>query len=173
MNKRILINLVSIAVLLIIGAIVYFTIGRPQIKEIHYHAGFQVYADGALQDFADLKYMNLKPCGGLLVREDDQLEKAHLHDNVGNVVHVHREGAVWGDLFKNIKWEIPAGKEFVGYLNGERKEDLLNYPILPYDSVVFFSGKIDDLNHKLQARVTDDFMKEVEKKSENCGDQKK
>lgn len=142
---------------------------HPKVEEVHYHAGFQVYVDSQVQNFSDLKYMQMKPCGGIFDSEDDQIEKAHLHDNVGDVVHVHRKGAVWGDLFKNLKWEIPKDKEFVGYLNGERKENLLEYPILPYDSVLFFSGKIDGMNQKLQARVTDDHMKEVEAKLENCG----
>ena len=165
---------------LVVGAVVLLALGigvfirlHPTPEEVHYHAGFQVYVDGQLQDFADLKYMQIKPCGGVFDNEDDQIEKAHLHDNVGDVVHVHRKGAMWGDLFKNLQWEIPKDKEFVGYLNGERKENLLNYPLLPYDSVVFFSGKIEDMNHKLQARVTDDHMKEVEKGSENCGTENK
>lgn len=164
----------AIGIIVLIGiGVSFFLKSRSQTKDIHYHAGFQVYVDGALQDFSDLKYMQLKPCGGVFEHEDDQIEKAHLHDGVGTVVHVHRDGAVWGDLFTNIKWEVPAGKELVGYLNGERKENILTYPILPYDSVVFFSGKIEDMNAKLQARITDDQIKQVEKKSENCGDDKK
>lgn len=179
MEKKFVWNKQKIAIfvlidILIVAALVTFFIMRGQTKkEVHYHAGFQIYVNNVLQDFSDLKYQQIKPCGGIFDHEDDQIEKAHLHDNIGNVVHVHRDNAVWGDLLKNIKFQIPEGKEFVGYLNGTRKDDILTYPILPYDSVVFFSGPIIDMNHKLQARVTDDAIKEVEKKSENCGSDKK
>lgn len=164
----------GVGVLVLAAFLATFLLVRKnnQAKEIHYHAGFQVYVDNKLQDFSDLRYMNVRPCGGIFNREDDQIEKAHLHDTVGDVVHVHREHAVWGDLFKNIGFTIPTSTEFVGYLNGTRTENILDYPILPYDSVVFFSGSIQDMNKKLQARVTDDHIKEVESKSESCGDKK-
>src|SRR4051812_30234652 len=76
------------------------------VKELHYHAGFQVYENGKQKSFADIAYMHDKPCTGKKAeeeKEDEQIEKAHLHDLVGDVVHVHRENATWGDLFKNIK----------------------------------------------------------------------
>lgn len=158
------------AVLIVIaGGLFYYFKPHTTEPSVHYHAGFQVYVDDKLQNFSDLRYMNVSPCGGVFQRENDQLEKAHLHDGVGDVVHVHRSGAVWGDLFKNIGFQMPTSSEFVGYLNGNRQENLLNYPILAYDSVVFFEGPIVDMNKKLQARVTDDHIKEVESRSEDCG----
>ncbi len=170
MNKKYWIVLgVGVAIALALAS--YFLFFRSSKPDIHYHAGFQVYVNNTLQDFSDLKYMQIKPCGGTFHFEDEQIEKAHLHDNIGDVVHVHREGAVWADLFQNIKFEIPTSTEFVGYLNGNRQENILTYPILPYDSVVFFSGPIVSMNQKLQARVTDDHIKEAESRSENCGDQ--
>ena len=36
---------------------------EDMVEEVHYHAGFQVYIDNKLQDFAKLKYMSIKPCG--------------------------------------------------------------------------------------------------------------
>ncbi len=73
-------------------------------KDLHFHAGFQVYVDDKLQDFSDNKYMDETPCtknGKPLpdVKVDDQLEKAHMHDHKGYIVHVHRKGSNWSDLF--------------------------------------------------------------------------
>lgn len=168
-RKKIILGSIFCVVLFVIGFL--WAMKPTTLQKYDIHAGFQVYVDGKLQDFSDMKYMDVTPCESFFHRKSDQLEKAQLHDNVGNVVHVHRKDAVWGDLFKNIGWQIPADKEFVGYLNGTRTENLLEYPILPYDSVVFFSGKIDDMNRKLQGRVTDEMIKEVEKKSESCGNE--
>lgn len=168
-QKNVIIGTILGVSVVLLGMV--FLFNRPAEEKVDFHAGFQVYVDGNLQDFSDMKYMDVTPCETFFHKKSDQLEKAQLHDNVGDVVHVHRKDAVWGDLFKNIGWKIPEGKEFVGYLNGTRTENLLEYPILRYDSVVFFSGKIEGMNQKLQARVTDETMKEVEKKPESCGNE--
>ena len=105
-------------------------IGRS-IEEVHYHAGFLVYVDGVKQDFSDTKYMHVEACDeeGHEVEEDEQLEKAHLHDGVGDVVHVHRNDATWKDLFTNIRYEFPSAQEVAGYVNGVRVENILKEPI--------------------------------------------
>ena len=35
-----------------------------------------------------------------------QLEKAHLHDMIGDVVHVHYKGTRWKDLFANLNYKV-------------------------------------------------------------------
>jgi len=170
MNKRnTLIGVVAAAVLVLGGAFFYFFSPTSKEEAVHYHAGFQVYVDDKLQDFSDLKYMQVSPCGRVFRRENDQIEKAHLHDTIGDVVHVHRTGAVWGDLFKNLGFDVGKESEFVGYLNGNLQQDILLYPIIGNDSVVFFKGPIKDMNKKLQSRVTLDHIQEVEARSEDCG----
>lgn len=125
-------------------------------EHVHYHAGFVVYIDGVKQDYSDYKYMNWKPCTqvqGETTEEDEQIEKAHLHDSVGDVVHVEQAGSVWGDLFKNIGINLPA--------------DLpnLNDPIVANSSIVITVGKPVDNPEK----VSLEHIKEVEVKSELCG----
>ena len=141
-----------------------------QVEEIHYHAGFQVYVDDKLQDFSDLAYMQIEPCGEdeheQFSEEHEQIEKAHLHDGVGDVVHVHRNGAVWRDLFTNI--EFPLDPNAVVYVNGNLVEDFLNYPIYPYDSLVILSGESSEINEKLKNAVTREHIEEAEAKSESC-----
>ena len=78
---------------------------------IHYHAGFKVYTDGQLEDFSQIKYMSVLACEvdeEIEYEENDQLEKAHLHDEVGEVVHVEAEGAKWKDLFQNINYKFDS-----------------------------------------------------------------
>ncbi len=101
----IIINLLSL-VLLVAIANFYFQDAGIQ-HETHLHAGFQVYVDGVKQDFSDYQYMEIQPCGitdyGEKTPEEQQLEKAHLHDGVGDVVHVHRAGATWGGPFPQYR----------------------------------------------------------------------
>ncbi len=140
-------------------------------KEVHYHAGFQVYADGKLMDFSDLKYMQVVPCttGGAEIHMDEQIEKAHLHDNIGDVVHVHRQGATWSDLFKNIKYDIEQGKINVAYKNGKVTQNILNSPIEPYDSIIISTGRTKLTGSELKKAVTKARILEAEKRTESCG----
>lgn len=166
--KNITFFLVGLA-LVIIGVSSYFYFHKTDtdhIEEIHFHAGFQVYIDDIKEDFSNFKYMKIQPCGDAH-EESDQLEKAHLHDGVGDVVHAHREGGTWGDLFQNINY--PISNDIIGYVNGQLSPQILTMPIVPNSSVVFFVGKNSDVEKKVEGRVTQDHIKQVEGKSENCG----
>lgn len=138
----------------------------PHEEAVHFHAGFQVYIDDVKQDFSNFKYMNIRPCGDAH-EENDQLEKAHLHDGVGDVVHAHRNGGTWGDLFANITYTMP--NDVVGYVNGQLVPEILQMPIIANSSVVFFVGKNSDLDKKIAERVTQEHIQKIELKSEDCG----
>jgi hypothetical protein len=183
----------------VLGAIIGIVVAvsasmqKAEDPDIHYHAGFQVYVNNELQDFSDLKYMKLTPCGDRhaegLSPEQEQLEKAHLHDLNGDVVHVHRDGATWRDLFTNMEWEMPS-EEIVnvyslaqGGVNGENwaifpendindfGREYLDSEIQPNQSVIFFFGDITDVPEKLETAVTLDRVREVENLSEDCGNE--
>jgi hypothetical protein len=135
------------------GCLKYF---QRDEEHLHYHAGFRVYIDGQLQDYSDYKYMNFESCSlhdEKKSRAEEQIEKAHLHDGVGDVVHVHRAGAIWGDLFNNIGVTLPSDLE------------ILKQAIEPNSSIVITIGKEIDNSEK----VTLEHIKEVEAKSELCG----
>lgn len=154
----------------IVAAVGYYYYNQKPDTHIHYHAGFRVYIDGVLQDYSDYKYMNFVPCSEHNAKRstaEEQIEKAHLHDSVGDVVHVHRDGAKWGDLFKNIGVQLPNDKLAVMYLNGAIASDMANQPIKAYDTAIFVFG--DDQSSHLQERVSVEHIKEVEAKSELCG----
>ncbi|MBI4226007.1 hypothetical protein HY612_02735 [Candidatus Roizmanbacteria bacterium] len=166
--KRLIIGLGLLS--LIIGFLLFQKLNHEP-KERHVHAGFQVYVDGKLQDFSEAKYMSLLLCEEenthpKKTKERIQIEKAHLHHNVGDVVHSEREGAVWGDLFKNIKVEFDRSKRVEGYVNGKKITNIFDYPIKAYDSVVIFSGKIEE--KLLKKAVTKKRIKEVEREGAEC-----
>lgn len=163
---------IPIILLLVSLPIIYlvYTRNAPKPEAVHIHAGFTVYMDGVKQDFSDFKYMNIEPCtehADKKTKENDQIEKAHLHENVGDVVHVHRSGAVWGDLFHNLNVTFPPGKPVVGFIGGEKFDNILTLPIHENDSVIIISGKSDGID--TSSYVSVDHIKEVESKSELCG----
>ena len=139
--------------------------------DVHLHAGFNLYVDNELIDLSLPQYMKLGTCS---VNHDEikddpiaeQLEKAHLHDKIGDVVHVHREGAVWGDLFLNIEYEIT---DATGYVNGELVESILDYEISQGDRVLILVGENDNIEDKLQNLPSLDWIEEIGERSESCG----
>lgn len=137
---------------------------------VHYHAGFRVYREDERQDYSGFKYMNYTPCSEHNEKksaEEEQIEKAHLHDNVGDVVHVHRAGAVWGDLFKNIKAELPTDTVVRGYIDGRAVEDIRTEPITAYTTAVILIGESEaSRSGEIVPRT---HIEEVEQKSELCG----
>ena len=161
-------NWLIMGIILAISLGLTFTLLKKQ--EVHYHAGFQVYIDNELRDFSDLKYMQIEPCGDVEHEEEtesnEQIEKAHLHDGVGDVVHVHRDSAVWGDLFTNIGFPIDSGSR--AFINSNLVEDFLSHPIQPYESLVILSGENSEINEKLKNAVTREHIEEAEAKSESC-----
>lgn len=140
-------------------------------REIHYHAGFQVYHDDTLKDFSLLEYMHIEPCteeeheAETPSAEEEQIEKAHLHDFVPDVVHVHREGSTWQDLFTNLGYPIDPT---AAYVNGEKVDNILNSPIRAYDSAVFFAGTNTDIEGKLQKAVNREHIEATEAEGESC-----
>jgi hypothetical protein len=140
-------------------------------EKIHIHAIFHVYVDGALQDFSGLEYMNIKPCSEEPEEYDpaeEQYEKAHLHDYVGEVVHVHRAGAMWGDLFTNLGVRLASPSAV--YVDGVEVTDIMNTEIKADTRVLIMVGRGDAVDEKLAALPSVDLIREVENNSESCGD---
>lgn len=136
----------------------------------HVHAGFLVFVDGKQVDFSNIRYMSLKPCeahGGRKSRQEIAYDMAHLHDNIGFVAHSHHEGATWGNLFRNLKYEFDTSKQIEAYVNGEEVADIFAYPLNAYDSVVLLVGNSDK---KLVSKaITKKQIVKVEETSMDCG----
>ena len=141
-------------------------------EKTHYHAGFVVFENNKKIDFSDNKYMYIKPCltnanEEKETKETIQIEKAHLHDNVGDIVHIERKGAVWGDLFTNIKFPIDYSKA-VAYINGKVVPNFKSQPIKAYESLVLFIG--DNDKSLLSQAVTKEYIENQEAKGGSCSD---
>ena len=170
MQKKQMLFGVLIFLLLLGLSLLSLLVFHTSLKVVHYHAGFQVYNNGQLVDFSDWKYMDTKPCtanGQEIGHQDDQIMKAHLHEQVGDVVHVHREPAYWRDLFINSKYPLPS--YVVGYINGIKVNDILDNQIHPYDSAIFLIGTHRDISYYMPHAVTKNYIQSIEKHSELCG----
>ena len=141
----------------------------PTPVPIHYHAIFNIYVDDKLQDYSAFKFMNTEPCNlhSDPVNENDQLEKAHLHDLVGDVVHVHRDNALWQDLLTNLK--IDLKQPVSGYVDGVKFDDILSQSIKKDSRVLILSGTNTDTDNKLSKLPLLEHLREVETHSESCG----
>ena len=147
---------------------------NPNDSELHYHAGFEVYKDGKLMDFTSLEYMDVKPCGN-----DDKdtshevgIPEVHLHDSIGNIVHIHRHVATWGDLLKKLKVNV-SHSEIDVYLgnNPTSLQSALAQNIKPYDQAIIFINSPDNRTSLVAegiSRISVQYIKDVEKKGENC-----
>lgn len=168
--KKVAFLLVSLV--LVASVVIYFLLIKKTSspKEIHYHAGFVFFDNGKKVDFSDIKYMTINPCklktSEARAPQDLQNEKAHLHDKVGDVVHVEAEGAKWEDLFSNIGYPVDYSK-VTAYIDHQKVDDIKEYPIKAYDSLVLFIGNID--TKLLNQAVTKDHILQIEKTGRSCG----
>lgn len=140
---------------------------------IHIHAGFIVVDENQTVDFSSDRYMKSELCGDHnstdLTPAEEQLEKAHLHDNDGDVAHIHRKGATWGDFFQNIEYKFDQNP--IGYINGNKVEDILSADIGAFDRVIILDSNSSNIDiSEYQNKVADrERILEVENKSESCG----
>jgi hypothetical protein len=72
----------------------------------HYHANFAIFMDGERVDLSGDRYM--EEVSACRVSEGKILpqERAHLHNNVPDVAHVHHPGVTWGHLLANLGFGV-------------------------------------------------------------------
>lgn len=149
-------------------AILALWLYNPTPKHTHTHAGFRIYLNGVLQDYSDPKYMNYTLCSEHDEQKtpvEEQMERAHLHDQVGDVVHVHRAEATWGDLLANIN--VDLGEDLSAYVNGEKVADIFDQEITAYSTAIFVLGEDNQVLGKEVIPI--ERIKQVESASELCG----
>lgn len=84
---------------------------------IHYHANFAVYIDGNRQEFKGTQYyQEVSICSNSKAITIPQ-QRAHLHDDINNLVHVHDHVVTWGQFFENLGWVV--GPNFIYSDNGK------------------------------------------------------
>lgn len=101
-HQHIIINSLVIGVvvgLLIFAAIRFFTYKPP--NHTHYHANFAVYINGQQLKFEDpANYQEVVSC----IKDDETnpLHRAHMHDGIYDVIHVHADAVTWNQFFENL-----------------------------------------------------------------------
>lgn len=138
--------------------------------EYHVHAGFKVFIDDKLIDFSDIKYMYFLPCGLDTADQKTLQDKVHLHDRIGDVVHVHAEGIRWKDLFESLKYELPTNENIEYFKDGQRVENLLELEIMNEESVLIVVNGTKPESEYLNEQVSLEKIREVASSKENCGD---
>ncbi|HVC36396.1 MAG TPA: hypothetical protein VNE40_03055 [Candidatus Dormibacteraeota bacterium] len=99
--------------LLVIMAIRFVSYNPPHI---HYHANFAVYINGQRQEFSGPEYyQGVAVCSAT---NDITLpqERAHMHDNINSVIHIHDHAVTWGQFFENLGWFV--GPNFIQSADG-------------------------------------------------------
>lgn len=93
---------------IVLGALIVLTIRFATYapEGTHYHANFAVYLNGQRETFKNPKYyQEVAICSaenGITLPE----QRAHMHDNVNSVVHVHDHAVTWGQFFENLGWTV-------------------------------------------------------------------
>lgn len=92
-------------VCLLLGAAVILGIrfATYKVDAVHYHANFALYINGQKQEFKGMQYYtDVEMC--TTERIVVPSERAHMHDDVNNVVHVEDHAVTWGQFFTNLGW---------------------------------------------------------------------
>ncbi len=128
----------------------------------HYHANFMIYVDGQPLDLSGDRYMEeVASCYAESGGNIAPVHRAHMHEGMGNVVHVHHPGVTWGHFFANIGFAVGTDYLFTDsdrlmnegerslklVVNGFAVESIENRPILSEDRLVvsFGSESFDDV----------------------------
>lgn len=115
---------------LLLGVLIILAIRFATYKpdQIHYHANFAVYINGQRQEFKGPQYYQevaiCSATNGITIPQ----QRAHMHDNINSVVHVHDHAVTWGQFFENLGWYV--GPNFIatdsGTLYTENNNDKLH-----------------------------------------------
>jgi len=166
-------KILSFVLIFALLAVIWWQImSKPQAQTgqpDHYHAGFIVYVDGVKQDFSDSRYMQTEACHLNVHENDNQISKAHLHNNIGDVAHIHVAGTIWRTLFSNLGLNFANLPSVSGYRNGKRVDNILDEPILGNDSIIIVVGSKTGID--LNQYVSQQRIAQVSALQESvCGD---
>src|SRR5450432_3603881 len=94
-NKTVLVSAVIGIIVGVLALLVvrYFTYNPPRV---HYHANFAVYINGQQEQFKDNFYYESEASACTATGNITPPDRAHMHDHINNVVHVHDHAVTWG-----------------------------------------------------------------------------
>jgi hypothetical protein len=92
----------------------------PLNQTTHYHANWAVFLDGERVDLSGDRFMEeIGACSASYAGIRPE-ERVHMHENNHDVVHVHHDGATWGQLMANL--DMVLTDDFLVTADGERYE---------------------------------------------------
>src|SRR5665213_592537 len=113
----------------LLGAVIILGIrfATYKVDAVHYHANFALYINGQHEEFNGTQYYTeVEMCTASTAMVPE--ERAHMHDNVNNVVHVEDHAVTWDQFFANLRWYI--GPTFIstpgGVIYAENGNNKLN-----------------------------------------------
>ena len=127
------------------------------IEPVHYHANFAIYVNGErdmLESFAF--YEEVAACGDAYSNVPSS--RAHLHDQIPTVIHVHDEAVTWSNFFDNIGYrlsdqvletdqglfvESDGGPQVRFILNGQERRDV-STSVINSEDVLLVDYSSDD-----------------------------
>lgn len=104
---------------LVLGALIILAIRFVSYKpvQVHYHANFAVYINGQREQFKGSQYyQEVAICSSTNGITTPQ-QRAHMHDGINSIVHVHDHAVTWGQFFQNIGWYV--GPDFIETADGQ------------------------------------------------------
>jgi hypothetical protein len=126
-----------------------------QPAQVHMHANFAVYINGQREKFSDANYYEAVSLACGLSGQVQPQERAHMHDRVNDIVHIHDHGVTWGHFFQNLGWSVapnllnrrgqvylPSGPNKLSFiLNGRSTDNIANRLINSEDRLLINFGK--------------------------------
>jgi hypothetical protein len=94
----------------LLGALLILAIRVATFKHehTHYHANFAVYINGKREEFKGPQYYKEVATCSAYGDITDPGKRAHMHEEVNSVVHVHDNAVTWEQFFNNIGWTVSA-----------------------------------------------------------------
>lgn len=158
------------------------------VKHTHYHANFAVYINGKREEFkASHYYEEIAACS--VNGPIQPAQRAHMHDEINSVLHVHDDGVTWQQFFNNIGWTL--GPNFIQddahnlyleddtnklnvVLNDQNLTDLTNIAnqtIKDEDRLLISFGTIDDktLDREYKSVPATAHQYDISKDPASCG----
>jgi len=171
---------IIVGILMVLG--IRFVSYEPP-KDVHYHANFAVYVDGKQEQLSNpLLYEEVSQCS--VSTEKKPGERAHLHENIKDLVHVHDAAVTWGNFFQNINWNIGTkyldtseallintdDKRVTYLLNGEQVSDITNKVIDSKDRLLVSYGSAtkEELKKQFDSVATTAEKYNVTKDPKSC-----
>jgi len=156
-------------------------------EAVHYHANFAAYIDGQREEFKGLQYYEEFTSASCNTAEHQKSpnERAHMHSNINDVVHVHDNLVTWGNFFQYLGWNV--GDTFLAtpnkiyqntdkaelsfILNGKHTDSIVNRVIQDRDRLLISYGINNETSLNEQFNSVSSSAKEYDESKDTaaCG----